>query len=100
MGWFPSLICKNCIFKHSVKTAEATSLKFCVILKLITLHLEQTIAQLKYANLSNAHVQTFVLLKQTNGNSFYLLQKAEILVVVTLDCLLPEINRLLKDLFV
>ena len=37
--------------------------------------------------------------KWRNGNSFYLRQKAEILVVVTLDCLLSEANRLLKDLF-
>ena len=37
--------------------------------------------------------------KYRNGNSFYLLQKAEILVVVTLDRLLPEANRLFKDLF-
>ena len=36
--------------------------------------------------------------KWRNGNSFYWLQKAEILVVVTLDCLLPETNRLLKNL--
>ena len=36
--------------------------------------------------------------KWRNGNSFYWLQKAEILVVVTLDCLLPEPNRRLKDL--
>ena len=37
--------------------------------------------------------------KWRNGNSFYLRQKAEILVVVTLDCLLSGANRLLKDLF-
>ena len=36
--------------------------------------------------------------KWRNGNSFYWLQKAAILVVVTSDCLLPEPNRLLKDL--
>ena len=40
MDWFPSLICKNYIFKHFVKTVEPTSLKFCTILKLVTLHLE------------------------------------------------------------
>ena len=37
--------------------------------------------------------------KLKNGNSFYLLQKAAILVVVTLDHLLPEANRLFKCLF-
>ena len=62
MGWFPSLICKNYIFKDFVKTIEATSLKFCTILKLRTLHPEKTTAQVKFANCSNAHAQTFVLL--------------------------------------
>ena len=52
MGWFPSLICKNYIFKDFVKTVEATSLKFCTILKLVTLHPQKTIAQVKYANFS------------------------------------------------
>ena len=33
-----------------------------------------------------------------NGNSFYLFQKAEILDVLALGCLLPETNWLLKDL--
>ena len=50
MDWFPSLICKNYIFKHFVKTVEPTSLKFCTIIELITLHLEYTIAQVKYAS--------------------------------------------------
>ena len=62
MGWFLSLICKNYIFKHFVKAVEATSLKFCTVLKLLTLHLEQAIAQLKYTNYSDALAQTFVLL--------------------------------------
>ena len=62
MDWFPSLICKNYIFKHFVKTVEPMSLKFCTIIELITLHLEYTIAQVKYANFSYAHAQTFVLL--------------------------------------
>ena len=62
MDWFPSLICKNYIFKHFVKTVEATSLIFCTIIELITLHLEYTFAQVKYANFSYAHAQTFVLL--------------------------------------
>ena len=62
MDWFPSLICKNYIFKHFVKTVEPTSLKFCMMIELITLHLEYTIAQVKYANFSDAHAQTFVLL--------------------------------------
>ena len=62
MDWFPSLICKNYIFKHFVKTVEPTSLKFCTIIELITLHLEYTTAQVKYANFSYAHAQTFVLL--------------------------------------
>ena len=61
MDWFPSLICKNYILKHFVKTVEPTSLKFCMIIELITLHLEYTIAQVKYANFSYAHAQTFVL---------------------------------------
>ena len=63
MDWFPSLKFKNYIFKHFVKTVEPTSLKFCTIIELITLHLEYTIAQVKYANFSYAHAQTFVLLK-------------------------------------
>ena len=62
MDWFHSLICKNYIFKHFVETVEPTSLKFCTIIELITLHLEYTIAQVKYANFSYAHAQTFVLL--------------------------------------
>ena len=62
MDWFLSLICKNYIFKYFVKTIEPTSLKFCMIIELITLHLEYTIAQVKYANFSYAHAQTFVLL--------------------------------------
>ena len=37
-------------FKHFVKTVEATYLKFGTILKLVTLHLEQTIAQVKCTN--------------------------------------------------
>ena len=63
MDWFPSLICINYIFKHFVKTVEPTSLKFCTILELITLRLENTTAQVKYANFSYAHAQTFVSLK-------------------------------------
>ena len=62
MDWFLSLICKNYIFKHFMKIVEPTSLKFCTIIELITLHLENTIAQVKYANFSYAHAQTFVLL--------------------------------------
>ena len=62
MDWFPSLICKNYIFKHLVKTVEPTSLKFCTIIELITLHLEYTIAQVKYAHFTYAHAQTSVLL--------------------------------------
>ena len=55
----------------------------------------QTIAQVKYANYSNAHLQTFVLLNaEMHGSSFCLFQKVEILYVVALDCLLPETNRL------
>ena len=62
MDWFLSLTCKNYIFKYFVKTVETTSLKFCMIIELITLHLEYIIAQVKYANLSYAHAKTFVLL--------------------------------------
>ena len=62
MDWFLSLICKNYIFKYFVKTIEPTSLKFCMIIELIILHLEYSIAHVKYANFSNAHAQTFVLL--------------------------------------
>ena len=62
MDWFPSLICKNYIFKHFMKTVEPTSMKFCTIIELITLDLEHTIAQVKYANFSYAHAQTFILL--------------------------------------
>ena len=59
MDWSHSLICKNYIFKHFVQTVEPTSLKFCTIIELITLHLEYTIAQVKYANFSYADAQTF-----------------------------------------
>ena len=62
MDWFLSLICKNYIFKYFVKTIEPASLKFCMIIELISLHLEYTIAHVKYANFSYAHAQTFVLL--------------------------------------
>ena len=62
IDWFHSLICKNYIFKHFGKTVEPMSLKFCTIIELITLHLEYTIAQVKYANFSYAHAQTFSLL--------------------------------------
>ena len=62
MEWFLSLICKNYIFKHVVKSVEPMSLKFCMTIELITLHLEYTIAQVKYENFSYVHVQTFVLL--------------------------------------
>ena len=62
IDWFLSLICENYIFKHFVKTVEPTSLKFCTIIELISLHLEYTIAQVKCANFSYAHAQTFVLL--------------------------------------
>ena len=58
----PSLICKNYICKLFVKTVEPTSLKFRMIIELITLHLEYTIAQVKYAKFSYAHAQIFVLL--------------------------------------
>ena len=37
--------------------------------------------------------------KWRNGNSFYLLHKAEILVVVTLERLLPEATQLFIDSF-
>ena len=79
-----------------MKTVESTFLEFCTILKLVTLHPQKTTAQVKCANFSNTYAQTFVLL---SSNSFYLLQKVEILVVVTLDRLLPEANWLFKDLF-
>ena len=62
MDWFPSLICKNYIFNYFVKTVEPMSLRFCTVIELIILHLEYTIAHVKYANFSYAHAQTFVLL--------------------------------------
>ena len=62
MDWFPSLICKNYIFKHFVKTVKPTSLKFCTVVELMILHLEYTIVQVKYASFSYAHVQISVLL--------------------------------------
>ena len=98
MDWFLSLICKNYIFKYFVKTIEPTSLKFCLIIELITLHLEYTIAHVKYANFSYVHVQTFVLLNGEMATVSTGFRKLKYLVVVTLDCLLPEPNRLLKDL--
>ena len=64
MDWFLSLIYKNYIFKHFVKTVEPMSLTFCTIIELITLHLEYTIAQVKFANCSYAHAQTVVLLNR------------------------------------
>ena len=98
MDWFLSLICKNYIFKYFVITVEPMSLKFCMIIELITLHLEYTIAQSKICKFLLCTCADLRFVKWRNGNSFYWLQKAEILVVVTLDCLLPEPNRLLKDL--
>ena len=95
MDWFPSLICKNYIFKHFVKTVEHTSLKFCTIIELITLHHNCASKICKFFLCACADLH---FVKWRNGNSFYWLQKAEILVVVTLDCLLPEPNQLLKDL--
>ena len=62
MDWFPSLICKNYIFKHFVKTVELMSLRFCTVIEMIILHLKYTIAHVKYANFPYAHAQTFVLL--------------------------------------
>ena len=50
MGWFPSLICKNYIFKDFVKPVEATSLKFCMLLKYVTLHPDKATAQEKFSN--------------------------------------------------
>ena len=85
---------QNYIFKLFVKTVEAKSLNFCTMLKLVTLYLVQMIAQIKYASYSICACFVVVV-----GNSFYLLQKVEILDVDTLDCLLPETNWLFKDLF-
>ena len=45
-----------------MKTVEATSMKFCTILKLVTLLPEKTTMQVKCANFSHTHAQTFVLL--------------------------------------
>ena len=63
-GLVPLINMQNYIFKHFMKTVEPTFLKFCTIIELITLHLEYTIAQVKYANFSYAHAQTFVLLNK------------------------------------
>ena len=90
MGWFPSLICKNYIFKNFVKTVEATSLKFCTILKLVILLPEKTTAQVKCANFFQCACANLSSIKWRSGNSFHLLQKAGILLVITLDCLLSE----------
>ena len=75
-----------------MKTVEATSPKFCTILKLVSLHPKKTIAQAKCANVFNVHAQTFVLLNGEMALVSTLLRKAGILVVVTLDRLLPEAN--------
>ena len=61
-GLVPLINMQNYIFKHFAKTVEPTSLKFCTRIEMITLHLECTIAQVKYANFCYAHAQTFVLL--------------------------------------
>ena len=97
MGWFPSFICKNYIFKYFVKTIEATRLKFCTILNLVSLHLEKTIAEI--SEFFQCACANLCSVKWRNGNSFYLLQKAEILVVVTVNRLLPETNRRFNYLF-
>ena len=97
MDWFPSLICKNHIFKHFVKTLEPTSLKFCMIITLdFTSGVHNCASKICKFLLCACADLCFV--KWRNGNSFYWLQKPEILVVVTSDCLLREPNRLLKDL--
>ena len=61
-GLVPLINMQYYIFKHFVKTVEVTSLEFCTILELAILHMEQATAQVKYANYSNGHVTTFVLL--------------------------------------
>ena len=53
---------QNYILKHFVKDVEVTFLKLRTILKLLTLHLEQTIAQVKNANCPSAHAQTSVVI--------------------------------------
>ena len=69
MGWFPSLICKNYNLKDFVKTAEA--LKFCMIVKIVTLRLEKTTAPVKCVNFSNAKFANLCSVNWRNGNSFY-----------------------------
>ena len=99
MDWFLSLICKNYIFKYFVKTVERS-------------YVPESLYDNRTDNFASgvhncaSKICKFLLcacadlrfVKWRNGNSFYWLQKAEILVVVTLDCLLPEPNWLLKDL--
>ena len=77
-----------------MKTVEGTSLKFCTILKLVILHSKKTTAQVFQCACENLSS-----IKRRSGNSFHLLQKAEILVVVTLDHFLSESMQLFKDLF-
>ena len=99
MDWFLSLMYKNYIFKHFVKTVEPTSLKFCTIIELITLHLEYTIAQVKYANFSYVHVQTFIFLNGEMATVSTGFRKLKFwLWLLNSDCFLPEPNQLLKDL--
>ena len=95
MGLFPSLICKNYIFRYFVKTVKATSLKFCTGNSTSG---EDNCAS-KICEFFQCACANLCSVKRRNGNSFYLLQKAEILVVVTLDRLLPEANRTFTDLF-
>ena len=78
---------------------KTEKLEFRTILKIVTLHPEKTIAQVKMCKFFQCACANLCSVKWRNGNSFYLLQKAEILVVITLDRLLPEANRIFTDLF-
>ena len=91
-GLVPLINMQNYIFKHFVKAVEDRSLKFCTVLKLLTLHLKQTIAQAKCTNYSNAHVQTFVLFNGEMATASTFFQKVQLFGVDTSDCLLPETN--------
>ena len=98
MDWFPSLICKNYIFKAFCENCGT------YVPEILYDNRTDNFTSGVHNCTSKTCKSLFCacadlrFVKWRNGNSFYWLQKAEILVVVTLDCLLPEPNRLLKDL--
>ena len=97
MGWFPTLICKNYIFKYYVKTIEGISLKFLYDNKTCNFTSGEDNCASKICKFFQCGCANLCSVKWRNCNSFYLLHKAEVLVVVTSDHLLPDANWPFKN---